>query len=152
MGQCPRRGAAYGVMLLAQTGAASFLFWTSFPLFQALMTHPGEPQNIDLWVEVGLVGAVILQQCCYWSRFTWIPIRVPFKSAVAGHLLLLASRVSFFFASVLFSTIFFRHIPQLERFPPFCELIVKSLTIFAILFAVFCYSQELEKLGKAMEE
>jgi uncharacterized membrane protein YhhN len=63
-----------------------------------------------------------------------------------------ASRASFFFGGALFSAIFFRHIPQLDALPPLGQAIAKTLGVAALLFALFCYSLELERLGRSMEE
>ncbi|RDL50612.1 hypothetical protein BLJAPNOD_01733 [Ensifer sp. M14] len=63
-----------------------------------------------------------------------------------------ASRASFVFGGALFSVIFFRHVPQLEVLPPLGQGIAKTLGVMAVLFALFCYSLELERLGKVIEE
>ncbi|WP_246706617.1 hypothetical protein [Rhizobium leguminosarum] len=60
----------------------------------------------------------------------------PFHSVFAAHLLFFASRVSFFFGGALFSAIFFRHLPELDAFPPFAQAFVKSLYVAATLFGL----------------
>ncbi|WP_244479962.1 hypothetical protein [Methylobacterium sp. Leaf94] len=80
-----------------------------------------------------------------------MPLSVPFRNVLVGHLLLFSSRASFFFGGAFFSVVFFRHLPELEVLPPFGQAVTKGITIIAVLFALFCYSLELERLGKAIE-
>ena len=63
-----------------------------------------------------------------------------------------AGRASFFFSGAPFTMILFRHIPELDVFPPLEQSVIKILILMRILFALFCYSLELERLGKAFEE
>lgn len=56
------------------------------------------------------------------------------------------------FGGALFSAIFFRHLPELDAFPPFAQAFVKSLYVAATLFGLFCYSLELDRFGKAVED
>jgi hypothetical protein len=98
------------------------------------------------------MAAVLLVQACYWARYRYVPVWAPVRSVLAGHLLLFASRVSFFFGGALFSAIFFRHVPQLEMLPPLGQSLVKGCGVMVLLFTVFCYSLELERLGRAIEE
>jgi hypothetical protein len=99
-----------------------------------------------------LVASAALLHCCYWSRLKWVPVTPPFHSSFVAHLLFFASRVCFFFGGALFSAIFFRHIPELDAFQPFGEAVVKILYVAGTLFGLFCYSLELDRLGKAIEE
>ena len=117
-----------------------------------MVWHPGEAQDISAWTEAAVVGGALFLQCCYWTRYCYITVRAPFQSAVLAHLLMFASRASFFFSGALFTMIFFRHIPELDVFPPLEQSVIKILILMSILFALFCYSLELERLGKAFEE
>jgi hypothetical protein len=147
-----RSAAIYVALLLMQTGAASVLFWIVFPLFQKLLTGSGYPQQLDPFVAIGATTAAIIMQLCYWARYQHVAVWGPFHSAFAGHILMFASRASFFFGGALFSVIFFRHVPQLDALPPLGQGMAKALGVMAILFALFCYSLELERLGKVIEE
>ena len=151
MGEPSRRAAAYAVLLILQSVVASFLFWMAFPIFLSLATHPGEPKDLPRWTEIAIAGGAVILQCCYWIRYRWVAMYVPFRSAVVGHFLLFASRASFFFGGALFSAIFFRHVPELDVLPPLGQALGKALAILAILFSLYCYSLELERLGKAVE-
>lgn len=147
-----RSAAVYVALLLVQTVAASALFWIIFPLFQKLVTQSGQPQQLETFVMVGVGAAAIVMQLCYWTRYWYVAVWGPFHSSVVGHILVFASRASFFFGGALFSAIFFRHVPQLDALPPLGQSIAKALGVLAVLFALFCYSLELERLGRTIEE
>jgi hypothetical protein len=144
--------AAYLLLLGVHTAAASALLWVVFPVFQKIVERVGQPQLLDASTEIAAIGAMLVMQGCYWLRYWLVPLWVPFRSAVVGHVLMFASRASFFFGGALFSAIFFRHIPQLDALPPLGQAIAKTLGVAALLFALFCYSLELERLGRSMEE
>ncbi|WP_261322838.1 hypothetical protein [Rhizobium leguminosarum] len=124
---------------------------SSDPIFHGLVTNLGERQTLDLSDQVGIVVSAALLHCCYWTRLKWVPVTRPFHSVFVAHLLFFASRVSFFFGGALFSAIFFRHLPELDAFPPFAQAFVKSVYVAATLFGLFCYSLELDRFGKAIE-
>ena len=142
----------YGLLLAAETLAASVIFWTSFPMFSRIMQHSGEPQVLGSGTFVPVLVAAALLQACYWIRYRRVAIRTPLHSVLVGHLLIFASRASFFFGSALFSLVFFRHVPQLAVLPPTGQGVVKAAGVLVVLFSLFCYSLEIERLGKATEE
>ncbi|TXN00056.1 hypothetical protein FV242_23300 [Methylobacterium sp. WL64] len=149
--QPSRWAAAYGGLLILQTAAASCLLWIMLPIFRRMISRLGEPLDLELWRLVTVIGCVTVMQSCYWIRIQRVPIYIPFRNVVVGHLLLFASRASFFFGGAFFSVIFFRHVPELSALPPLGQGFAKALAVLAILFSLFCYSLELERLGKAVE-
>ncbi|MBY2994144.1 hypothetical protein HF263_23735 [Rhizobium leguminosarum] len=142
----------YAGLLAAQTAAALTLFWIVFPIFHGLVNHLGERQMLALSDQVGIGASAALLHCFYWIRLKWVPVTSPFHSVFVAHLLFFASRVSFFFGGALFSAIFFRHLPELDALPPFAQACVKSVYVAATLFGLFCYSLELDRFGKAVED
>lgn len=111
----------------------------------------GEPQELETWRLAIVAGSVAVLQCCYWTRLRRVSIHIPFQNILVGHLIVFASRVSFFFGGVFFSVVFFRHLPQLDVLPTINQGVTKSLAVLTILFSLFCYALELERLGKAIE-
>lgn len=143
--------ASYLFLLCIQTFAATVLFWTTFPVFQAILSNAGRPQILGATtITVSLTSALAIQSA-YWRRYLYVPVWVPFHSAVIGHLILFAGRASFFFGAALFSAVFFRHLPQFEGFPHGWSEIAKGIGFLGILFSLFCYALELERLGRAIE-
>lgn len=146
-----RARAAYFGLLAAQTLAASFIFLTAFPLFQAILAHSGEPQPLPASTALPILAAALLLQACYWTRYRCVPVWTPLRGALAAHLLLFAGRASFIFASAIFSAIFFRHLPQLDVLPPLGQGIAKGAGLLGVLFSLYCYATEIERLGRAAE-
>ena len=144
------RALAYMALLTAQTVVAGYLLWITVPIFRRLVEHAGEPVQTDANILVAIIGGALILQCCYWVRFRRVPVYAPFKSDVVAHLLLFAGRASFFLGGALFSAIFFRHVPELATFPPLAMLLSKIIAVFGSLFALFCYSLELDRLGRAV--
>jgi hypothetical protein len=147
-----KRAGIYLSLLAIQTAGATFLFWVVFPVFQHMVRRSGVPQDLTLRTEISIMVAALLMQGCYWSRYRWVPIWIPLRNAAIGHGLMFASRASFFFGGALFSAIFFRHLPELDALPPLGQATVRGVGVMTILFALFCYSVELERLGRAIEE
>ncbi|RDJ27259.1 hypothetical protein DWF00_09755 [Bosea caraganae] len=147
-----KTNAVYIGLLIVQTAAATFLFWVVFPLFRQLIARLGEPQEVSVSVEVQIIVGTLVLHCAYWVRYRWIAVTAPFHSAFIGHVVQFASRTSFFFGGALFSALFFRHLPELEAFPTIAEALTRGLVVIWVLFALFCYSLELDRLGKAIEE
>jgi hypothetical protein len=142
----------YPLLLVAQSASAFFLFCQVFPIFRSVVTNLGARQDIELSTQIIIVIAAIILHACYWARLRWVDIEAPFHSVLVGHGLLFASRLNFLFSGAFFSAVFFRHLPELASLPPFGEALVQALSIAAVLFGLFCYSLELERLGKAIWE
>ena len=143
---------AYAALLSAQTLIAGLLFWIMIPIFQQVISRVGETLDIGTDTAVAVIGGALILQCCYWARLYWVPVPAPFRSVVVAHLLMFASRTSFFFAGALYSAVFFRYLPALAAFPPVAEALARITALFGCLFALFCYSLELERLAKAIAE
>jgi hypothetical protein len=147
-----QEGAIYVGLLTVQTAAATFMFWVVFPLFRQMIARLGEPLELSLPVEVMIISSALALNCAYWARYRWITVRAPFHSVFLGHVVQFVSRTNFFFGGALFSAIFFRHLPELDAFPTIDQAVIKGLIVMWVLFALYCYSLELERLGKAIEE
>lgn len=141
----------YLLLLIAQSASTIFLFWLVFPIFYNVVTNLGKEQNVGISTELAIVTVTVMLNLCYWIRLRWVDVIAPFQNVVVGHILIFASRLNFLFGGVFFSTIFFRHLPELASHPPFGQSLIKAILIGAVLFGLFCYSLELERLGKAIE-
>jgi hypothetical protein len=151
MGELSRGPIAYVSLLVVQTAAASCLFWADLPIFLRIASSLGQPQELETWRLAAVAGSVAVLQCCYWIRLQRVSIYAPFQNILIGHLIVFASRVSFFFGGVFFSMVFFRHLPELDVLPLIAQGVTKALAVLTILFSLFCYALELERLGKAIE-
>jgi hypothetical protein len=64
---------------------------------------------------------------------------------------LFLGRLSFIFGGALFSVVFFRHLPALDGDADVFLMTGHGLLLGGALFALFCLSLELERLGHALE-
>lgn len=146
-----RPASAYCLLLLAQSLAVAWLFWFVIPIFRQFVTGAGNAQDLNWRDELGITAAAVTLQTLYWTRLHLVPVWAPVRSVLAGHVVKFASRASFFFAGAFFSTIFFRHIPELDALPPVGQGMARVTLVLVLLFTLYCYSLELERLGSALE-
>jgi hypothetical protein len=147
-----RKDAVYLGLLAVQTAAATVLFWVMFPLFRQMIMRIGEPLQMGRLVELEIVLATLTLHCAYWARYRWVAVAAPVHSPFLGHLVQFAGRSSFFFGGAVFSVLFFRHVPELAGLPSLGQALARGFIVLWVLFALFCYSLELDRLGKAIEE
>ena len=133
----------YFVLLTMQTIGAAILFWFAVPLFRQALLDPGShvsrPENL-VWSW----SAITLMQTGYWMRHRFRPRLPPFRNALVGYIVLFIARMSFVLATSIFGFVFIARRP---------ELYVPTSRYFVLvigLFALFCYIQELEQLGRAL--
>jgi hypothetical protein len=143
-------GIRYCILLLAQTIAVWGLIWFAMPIFRQFLAEPGRIRDLTVEDEIAIAGGTIILQISYWVRFCLVKIWVPVQSVFLAHLVKFFGRVSFFFGGALFSTVFFRHIPELDALPPLGQGIARVTLLLTVLFGMFCYSLELDRLGSTM--
>lgn len=142
---------AYAALMVLQSLAVAYLLWVIFPIFYAVVTHLGERQQVPSSTFIAILIAALVQQASYWARMRWVEVRAPFSSILVSHLFSFAARLAFLFGGVLFSTIFFRHLPEINALPPLGQAVLLGTLVFLVLFGFFCYSVELERLAKTLE-
>jgi hypothetical protein len=88
-------------------------------------------------------------QAAYWYRLQCIPIPSQSSNAILNHLLLFLGRLTFIFGGSLFAVVFFRHLPEIDQGADIWLMVRRGLQLIASLFALFCVTLELERLGRA---
>lgn len=142
--QCESRPRVYWVLLALQTVGAVIVLGNGVPFYRQLtidfanhQPHPG----IIWWA----VAAGVLMQIAYWLR-VWLQPPLPTSGyVVLGHLTAFVARLSFILASSTFSVVFFLRFEQLSL-PPH-----RVVLMLVVLFSLFCWSLELERLAKALQ-
>jgi hypothetical protein len=133
----------YFLLFAIQTIGAAILFWYGLPLFRQALLEPGshvpQPENL-----VWSLSAVTLMQAGYWIRHRLRPPLPHLRNAFVGHVILFVARMSFVLATSVFGFVFIVRRPELQ-IPA-----SRYFLVIVALFALFCYTQELEQLGRAL--
>ena len=133
----------YLFLFAIQTTGAAILFWYGVPLFRQALLDPGShlprPENL-----VWSLSAITLMQAAYWIRYRLRPPLPQFRNALVGYIVLFVARMSFVLATSVFGFVFIVRRPELQI--PTSRYFV----VIIALFALFCYTQELEQLGRAL--
>ena len=91
-------------------------------------------------------------QIAFWYRVLRVPIPLWQPRIFLNHVLLFLGRLSFIFGSALFGIVVFRHLPELDRHIDLLLTIKRGAILLGCLFALFCASLEVERLGHAFED
>ena len=135
--------ALYLTLFAVQTAGAAIAFINGVPIYRQMVGDfaKHQPQPGILWWAV---AAVALIQGAYWLR---VRLRLPLPRGghvVVGHLASFVARLSFILASSTFAVMFFVRFEQLPL------PLHRILMLLALLFSLFCYTLELERLAKAL--
>jgi hypothetical protein len=141
----------YGILLLLQSFCAALLLYYIHLVFRIVTEKPGELHALPPSVLLQVSAAVLVAQACYWTRLRYLPIPAAIHSPVLGHLLAFTGRLTSIFGGALFSIYFLRQLPALEQLSLDVGLLWRCVLVFAILFAIYCYTLELERLGAACQ-
>jgi hypothetical protein len=147
----PRKTGIYLLLLALQILGAIVFIWQTLPEFRQVAINPGEQLPRDGWSDLISFGLLCVMQIAFWCRVLCVPIPFRRPNLVLNHVFLFLGKLSFIFGSALFGVAVFRHLPELDRRVDIL-LIAKRGVIFAgCLFALFCASLEVERLGQAFE-
>jgi hypothetical protein len=143
-------GAIYLALLAVQIIGALFLIATVLPDFRQLAIYPGEQLPYLRGDDFALIVALVIMQAAYWYRLRRVPIPFQGSSVILSHVLLFLGRLSFIFGGALFAVVFFRHVPELDRSVDTLLMARRGGLLAGMLFALFCFTLELERLGAAL--
>lgn len=146
------KGRIYALLLVIETLAALVILTGIIPIYLAIVVSPGHPLAKLPQSPVLLVAALLLFQCVYWFRLLRVPVAVRGQSLILSHLVLFAGRLIFVFGTSLFVLIMLRHLPSLEMqsLPSAHVVVMRATGLMVLLFSMYCYSTELERLGVAL--
>jgi hypothetical protein len=146
-----RNDALYLLLLAAQIAGAIVFVWQELPEFEQLLSHPGEQLPKDLHSDLVIAGIFGVMQISFWCRLLYVPIPVRRPNPFLNHLFLFLGRLSFVFGGTLFAVVVFRHLPNLGRDADVLQATIRGPIFVGCLFALFCTSLEVERLGRAFE-
>jgi hypothetical protein len=137
--------ATYWILFLGQTVGDLTILSHLIPLLRRLFTsglYEKAPSKIFVFAALG----VTLIQVCYWLNQRWFAALRVDQNPLLGHLVLFLSRLNFIFGAAMFSAVY------LTRFNEVDIALWGFVLLSIVLFSIFCYSVELERLGKALIE
>jgi hypothetical protein len=143
----PIKTATYLLLFAVQMFGADFVVWDGLPAFQQLVLNPGQQVVITRYDGLGIIAVLCVMQFAYWYRY--LRVAIPFRgpNLFLSHVFLFLGRLSFIFGSALFSIVLFRHLPELGSDVDVLLFGRRAVVLIVSLFALFCFSLELERLG-----
>jgi hypothetical protein len=143
--------ATYLLLLAIQISGAIAFVWQELPDFRHVLLSPGAQLPKDASSDLMTAGILFVMQASFWFRLLRIPIPFRRSNIFLNHLFLFLGRLSFIFGSALFSVVVFRHLPELGRDTDVLLMARRGLLFVGCLFALFCTSLEVERLGRAFD-
>jgi hypothetical protein len=139
----PGSPAKYLMFVAVQTVGFGIVMANSAPIYRQMAGDfsKHQPQPGILWWAV---AAVILIQTAYWLRVRLQPALPRGGNVVLAHLVLFIGRLSFILGSSTFTVMFLVRFAELSLPPQ------RVLMVLALLFSMFCFTLELEQLGRAL--
>jgi hypothetical protein len=141
----------YLFLLAIQLCGMILFVWQELPEFRQVVTNPGVQLPEDTYSDLLMFGVFIVMQTSFWIRLYHVPIPHRRPNLFLNHLFLFLGRLSFIFGSALFSVVVFRHLPELGSQTSILLMAQRGTIFVACLFALFCTSLEIERLGQAFE-
>jgi ABC-type anion transport system duplicated permease subunit len=142
---------AYLFLLAIQLMGLVFFVWEGMPEFRQIVTNPGVQLQKDIHADLLLVAVFFAMQISFWIRVRHVSIPFRRPNMFLNHVFLFFGRLGFIFGSALFSVVVFRHLPDLGPQTDVLLAVQRGIILAACLFALFCTSLELERLGQAFE-
>lgn len=137
----------YFSLLSVQTAGVAILLVNMVPLYRlmALDFSNYKPDLSPWWAIAGM----LLIQTAYWLRVRLHPPLPRTGSIVLGHIVLFVARISFVTVTAGFTVMFLNRFEALKNmnYPP-----LRALVVLMIFFSLFCWTLELERLAKALQE
>jgi hypothetical protein len=141
---------SYLVCLTFLSVAAFAILFAIGRAFRTVIDNLGVSHSLPLMESILLTGMLCTFQVVYWYRIR--NINLPeWRSAVFGHLVGFASRLSFIVGGALFSVFFLRHAPDLNSSEGAIVLLPRVTILTVSLFCLYCYTLELERLANTLQ-
>jgi hypothetical protein len=146
-----RNARVYQLLLAIQIIGAIVFVWQQMPEFRQIADSPGRQLRYDLVSDLLPLAVAAAMQAAFWYRLRKVPMPSWPRNPVISHLFLFLGRLSFIFGSALFGLAVFRHLPELGRGTDVALAAWRGAALIASLFALFCTSLEVERLGQAFD-
>ncbi len=146
------RTGVYMSLFTIQVFGAGFIVLEGLPAFRQLALNPGEQPPYTSYENTKVLAVLLAMQAAYWYRI--LRVEIPFRgpSSALSHLFSFLGRLNFIFGSTVFSIALFRHLPELGPGADIALVVRRGIVLVVSLFALFCATLELERLGTALAE
>jgi len=143
----PKKSAlarVYPVLFALEIAGAIIILWHGVPIYRSLLQGTFV-QGADFAVIAWAIAGSLLIQIPYWIstlkvfRLLAVPHHI-----FAGHALMFLARLNFVFVGGLFSAVVIVRATDLEF------VAWRAALLGGVLFSMFCFSIELERLGKLL--
>jgi hypothetical protein len=145
------KNVAYLLLFGIQIVGAMIFIWQDLSEFEQLLLNPGEQLPKDIYSDLVAFGVFCVMQISFWCRILYVPIPLRRPNIFLSHVFLFLGRLSFIFGGALFAVVVFRHLPKMGRDADVLLATVRGIIFLGCLFALFCTSLEVERLGHAFE-
>ena len=135
--------ALHWILFLGQTIGDATILSHLIPLLRELITS-GFGEKMPPEINVLVVLAVTIIQVCYWLDQHWFATLRLRYIPVLGNVILFLARLNFVFAGATFSAVYLVRFKEVQMSP------LEFVLLSAVLFSMFCYTLELERLGGAL--
>ena len=135
--------ALHWILFLGQTIGDATILSHLIPLLRELITS-GFGEKTPPEINVLVVLAVTIIQVCYWLDQHWFGTLRLRYIPVLGNVILFLARLNFVFAGATFSAVYLVRFKEVQMSP------LEFALLSAVLFSMFCYTLELERLGGAL--
>jgi hypothetical protein len=146
-----RRPGIYLLLIALQILGAIIFVWQTLPEFRQVAENPGAQLPRDGFSDLISFSVLCVMQLAFWCRVLLVPIPFRYPQIFVHHVFLFLGRLSFIFGSALFGIVVFRHLPELDASIDLLLSIKRGMILLGCLFALFCTSLEVERLGQAFE-
>jgi hypothetical protein len=149
-GEKPQAAIYLFLLAIQILGAISFV-WQELPEFGQVLNNPGEQLPKNTKADLMVAGIFFVMQIAFWFRVLRVPVPFRRPNIFLNYVFLFLGRLSFIFGSALFSVVVFRHLPELDRQTDALLMVQRGAIFVGCLFALFCTSLEVERLGQTFE-
>ena len=146
----PPKAKLYLLLLAIQVAGTITFICRELPEFNQMLVHPGNSRRA-IPCPISRQLAFSSDANAFWHRQYHVPIPFRRPNIFISNVILFLGRLSFIFGGTLFSVTIFRHLPEFGRDADIALVLWRGAILIACLFALFCTSRELERLGRAFD-
>ncbi len=133
------------LLFTAESAGTLVILWNGVPIHRRLLMGHTTQQADPRFFALCAVAVLLIQSPC-WIRLRCCPPLRLNRQPVLGHAIQWVSRLSFVFIEGMFGVVFFIRFEELEF------SFWRVLFLLALLFSLFCYTLDLDRLAKAFSE